>query len=139
MTVSTAVSAQGTIIQVGDGNSPLAFIIINNCSSIGGLRGGTRGDIDVTDLTSVAKEFRAGLRDNGSVTLAVNYQADELGHIRLEELLDEDDTETFKITDPEGNIFTFQGLVKKFDINWAVDSVEKSNVEIRISGAVVRT
>lgn len=139
MTTSTAVSAQGTTIQVGNGDSPLTFATINNCSSIGGLRGGTRSDIDVTDLTSVAKEFRAGLRDNGSLTLAVNYNADEVGHLRLEALLDEDETETFKITDPLGTIFTFQGLVKKFDINWAVDSVEKSNVEIRISGAVTHS
>ncbi len=140
MTTSTAVSAQGTTIEIAnDLDSPTDYLFIRNCSAINGLRSGSRSETDVTDLTSVAKEFRLGLKDNGSLTLAVNYNADEAGHIRLETALDESDPSHFRITDPLGNIFTFYGLVKKFDIGWAVDSVEKSNVEIRITGAVTKT
>lgn len=139
MTTSTAVSAQGTVIQIASAESPTDWVTIRNVSTISGLRGGSRSEIDVTDLTSDAKEYRLGLKDNGSLTLAVNYNADDAGHQRLEAALDEIDASPFKITDPVGNIFTFSGFVKKFDVNWAVDSVEKGNLEIRITGAVTVT
>jgi hypothetical protein len=44
--------------------------------------------------------------------------------------------ETFKLTLPNAKTATFTGYVKKFSMQGGVDAVVKSQIDIRISGAV---
>lgn len=71
---SGAVAAVGTVLKRGDGASSEAFVALGE---IIGIDGPTmdREQIDVTNLTSTGgyREFIAGFRDGGTVTLTMNF------------------------------------------------------------------
>ena len=73
---STAIIAQGiTIARMGT----TAFETIPNVVSFQGP-GGQAQVIDVTNLSSTAKEKRMGLRDEGSLSLTLHFDPDNAVH-----------------------------------------------------------
>ena len=73
---STAIIAQGiTIARMGT----TAFETIPNVVSFQGP-GGQAQVIDVTNLSSTAKEKRMGLRDEGSLSLTLHFDPDNTVH-----------------------------------------------------------
>ena len=67
--MSNALRAQGTQIQHGVGS---VFTSIEECNDIK-IAGISISSIDVTHLTSTAKEFIPGLADNGTVDIMCNF------------------------------------------------------------------
>lgn len=140
--MSNAIATQGTVIKRGNGATPEVFSTIGEIKGFQGLRSGTRKEIDVTTLTSTAKEFRLGLKDSGEVTFDLNYDPTDAQQEALEGDLDEATTATnFRIvlSDGAGTQFDFAAFVKKFELSGQPDDVIQGSLVLRISGDVVRS
>jgi hypothetical protein len=134
---STAIPAQGTTFAVDTSISgDPSFTAIKNIKTYSGLDG-SASEIDVTNLSSDAKEVRIGLEDNGQFTLEVDRDLSDSGQIALLAARDSQAAKRFKLTLSNGENAQFTGYVKKFSISGGVDQVVKGSVDIRISGTVV--
>lgn len=101
--------------------------------------GATASEIDTTDLASTAKEFLAGLPDNGSFTANMKYFEDDAGQAAARVAGAASTTKNFKITDAEVNVYTFSGFLSSYTAipSAGVDQILKGSQTVRISGAVV--
>lgn len=112
--------------------------------TVGNLKGwsgftGQASDIDVTDLSSVAKEYRAGLVDNGELQLDVQTLDTDEGQMALiGSRAASGPSSKFVLTFANGKTRTFNGYCKQFSENGAVDAVIMSQATVRITGAVAR-
>ena len=134
---SSALETQGILIQRGDGASPEVFTTIPEIISFDGP-GGSANEIDVTDLSSTAKEFRLGLKDEGDFSFEMMYIPNNTVHIGLQTDRSNRTLRNFQITltDSPASVMTFTGYVKEFSLSGGVDDVLRASVVIRISGAV---
>jgi len=131
---STAINAQGTTIQVDDATQGTADVAIGNVASYSGLDG-EASEIDVTNLTSTAKEFRLGLKDFGAFSMEIHPDFADAGQNVLRSA--GTDVKTFLVTLEDSTTLTFQGLVKNADsINGGIDAVITGTVSIKITGDV---
>ena len=71
MTITTSGSPTAT---------PVTYTRISNFKQFNGLNG-TVSDIDTTHLDSAAKEFQAGLVDNGTFSCSVDRDTSDAGHL----------------------------------------------------------
>jgi hypothetical protein len=137
---SRAFSGQGTIIARADLATPTAFTDIAEIKSITGP-GGASTTLDTTTLSSVAKEFVPGLKDNGEVSLAVNFVPGDEGQ---QQMLDDQENLTmavYKITYSDkkptgGTTATFNAYVTNFAPSVGVDALSTADVSLRVSGGV---
>ncbi len=137
-----ALASQGMIVSIGDGASPEVFTNISDVNDISGPDG-SAGEIDVTDLDSVAKEFKRGLTDNGSVSLTMMYIPNNIQHGQLQS----DFTSQVEIarnyritfTDSPVTLWTFSAYVSTFAITNSLDSTTNANVTLRIKGGITVT
>lgn len=133
---STAISAQGTTVQVDDTVVGTPDVVINNIASFSGFDG-EASEIDATNLSSQAKEYKIGLKDFGSFSMEIHPDFDDAGQNVLRTAGNV--TKTLKVTLPNGKTLTFEGLVKNADsLNGGIDAVLTGTVTIKISGPVVR-
>ena len=131
---STAITAQGiAIARFGT----TAFEAIANVVSFQGP-GGQAAVIDVTNLASVSKEKRVGMRDEGQLTLTLHYNPDDLVHQGLRTDRANRIRRQFKITFTDTNpaIWTFYGYVTQFSVQGGVDAVVQASVTIEIDGEI---
>lgn len=137
MATSTAIKSQGTTIGISTNLTTPVYSTIGNVKSISGLGSGESNDIDITHLSSSAKEFAVGLKDEGSITLALDYDPEDVGQDAVQSAVDGSTMCKFKITLPATiGAFTFNGTPKSFSKEIAVDGVVSSSISIRVSGAV---
>ena len=132
---STAISAQGTVVSISpDGTT---WTPVKNIKTFSGFDG-SAAEIDVTNLDSLAKEFRLGLKDSGNFTLEIDRDFADPGQIALIAAQVAASEQHFKVAfaNTAKNTAIFKGFVKKFGMNGGVDNVVKSSVDIRINGAV---
>lgn len=115
--------------------TPQTFTDVANIKTFSGFDG-SASEIDVSNLSSTAKEFRLGLTDPGQFTIEIDYDNANAGHIALRSKQVSGTLSNFKLTLPNSNVITFTGYVKKFSLAGAVDAVAKTSVDIRISGAI---
>ena len=108
---SSALQSQGMVIQIGDAASPELYTTIAEVMSIDGP-GGSAAVIDVTDLSSTAKEKRAGLQDEGHVSFEMNYLPANVQHILLRTQRAAGTVTSFRIvfTDSQQRTLTFSCL-----------------------------
>lgn len=134
---SSALSSQGMTIGIDNADSPLTYTTIAEVKSIDGP-GGQTAEIDVTDLSSTAKEFVLGLQDEGDITMDMNYIPSNTQHALLRTLRASGAERSFQITftDSPATTWTFNARVKGFTINNAVDNVTGLSVTIRVTGAI---
>ncbi len=135
MTTSTAINSQGAIFAINTGTegSPV-WTPVANVASFSGLDG-EASEIDVTHLTSAAKEFRIGLKDFGGFSLEIHADYADAGQQALRDASDA--VQMFQITLSNSTTLSFSGLVKNADsINVGVDAVVTGTVTIKITGAV---
>lgn len=95
----------------------------------------SRETIDATHMASPDghREFISSLRDGGEATLTFNYT--EAGYLVLEELFDDDDPATFKITLTDGATIVFDGLVTEHPIDdIAIDDKVGMSATIKVTG-----
>ena len=132
---STAIIAQGiTIARMGT----TAFETIPNVVSFQGP-GGQAQVIDVTNLSSTAKEKRMGLRDEGSLSLSLHFDPDNAVHDGLRSDRANRTRQQFRITftDTIPTVWTFYGYVTQFSVQGGVDAVVEASVTIEIDGDII--
>lgn len=126
--------SQGATFSIDDASG--TPVIIECIKSFSGMDGQS-SEIDITCLSSLAKEFRQGLQDFGSFTIELNRDPNDLGQIELENAKAAQATRTFILTLASGDVATFDGFVKSLTIAGGVDAVVTGSAAIRITGLVV--
>jgi len=135
---SNAIEAQGIIIARGTGSGPITYTTIPEIKSFTGP-GGSASVIDVTDLSSAAKEKRMGLADEGQLQLTINYIPDNAVHVALRGDRAARSKVPFKITFTDSvpaTVWTFEAFVTGFSVSGAVDGVVEAQVTLEITGAI---
>lgn len=134
---SNALTSQGMTLGVGDGASPEVFTTIAEINSIDGP-GGQANEIDVTDLSSTAKEYLIGLQDEGDVTLEINYIPQNTQHAQLRSDKASATQRNYRITftDSPATTWTFAAYVKGFSISNSVDDRTVASVVLRVTGSI---
>jgi hypothetical protein len=115
--------------------TPTTFTAVANVKTFSGFDG-SASEIDVTNLSSTAKEYRLGLTDPGQFTIEIDYDGTNAGHVALRAKQQSGLLSNFKLTLPNAQNITFTGFVKKFALAGGVDAVAKTAVDIRISGPI---
>lgn len=135
---SLAVSAQGTQWYISNAAVPTSPVTYERISEVITFSSeGDRPEIDVSSLDSLAREYRLGLKDNGTVSLEMNAIPSDDGQARMLEALSSISSYEFKVVYSDGNTDYFQGLVKQFPRpSGGVDEVLKQNAQIRVTGAI---
>lgn len=135
MTVK-AIESQGVTLGYSIG-SPTSFSSISNVLSFDGP-GGAASVIDVTNLSSVAKEKLMGLPDEGQFAVEINLDPDDASHIALRQARAARTRTEFRLTltDATPTTATFFGYVLQFKVQGAVDQAVKASLTIEIDGVV---
>jgi hypothetical protein len=115
--------------------TPVTWTKISNLKTFTGLDGSPT-DINVTNLDSVAEEFRPGLVNNGQFSGEVDRDTIDAGQLALEAARISGLVKNFKLTLPNAAVASFSGYVKKFAVTGGVDQVVRSPYDIKITGAV---
>jgi hypothetical protein len=111
---------------------------VSNFKSWSGIDG-QGSDIDVTDLDSVAKEYRMGLVDFGQITLNVQVKDDDDGQMALRSSqAASGPSSTIVLTFKNGKTRTFKGYCKQAPEQGGVDAIIEGSFAIKISGPVTR-
>lgn len=129
--------SQGTVIRRGDGASPEAFVAIGEVKSVGGPTG-SAPVIDISHLTSAAREKRLGLADEGQVTLSCNLIPGDAAQVGLRADRLAATLRNFRIELPASPVpvLTFSAYVLEFSTTFAVDEPAELTITLEISGAV---
>lgn len=109
--------------------------------SITGISSGQSTEIDVTTLASTAKEFKVGLRDNGSFQITMVRNQDDAGQLELWNAQGSQASYTMVITLPTStaNVLTFTAFVTSFSSDISADDIVTGTATIRVTGAIVYT
>ncbi len=134
---SSALDSQGLTIAHSANTSPYSFTTIPEVSNVSGP-GGQASEIDVTDLSSTAKEFRMGLQDEGTITLDINYIPGNTVHAQLRTDRANQTLAVYRITftDSPQTTWTFTAYCLGFEVSNAVDDVTKASITLRVSGSI---
>lgn len=136
---STAINAQGATLEVDVAVAGTPDTAISNIKSFSGFDG-EASEIDVTNLDSTAKEYRAGLQDFGSFSLEWNPDYSDAGQNNVRSAQASGAVKTFLLTLPNGTTAQFAGIVKNAQaISGGVDAVLDGSVSIKITGSVTIT
>lgn len=130
------INAQGAIFTIHNGDAPGAQVVIECITAFTGMDG-EAADIDITCLSSTAKEFRQGLQDYGNFSIDLMRDPNDPGQIELEEAKAAQETRVFVLTLTSGDVATFSGYVKSLTTEGAVDGVVTGTANIKITGNVV--
>jgi hypothetical protein len=133
--MSNAIKAQGTLLKIGSG-SPVTYNAITEISSFSGP-GGSAQVIDVTSLSSTAKEKMMGLHDNGQLSFEINYDPGNTQHELLRTNKAAATLTSFTLTFSDATVWTFSAYVLSFQVQGAVDGVIKASVAIEVTGNIV--
>jgi predicted secreted protein len=141
-----AVSTAGVKLQRGDGATPTeAFATIAEVTSISGPNE-SAASIDVTSFDSTSREYIAGLRDGGEVSIEFNFVGDDVSQAGLRAdfasgakrnfTIDLDDaTATLTVASK----YAFAAVVTALGANFAVDDKITGSATLKISGDVTFT
>jgi hypothetical protein len=137
---SNALEAQGVLLQIGSGVGP-TYASIQEIKTFSGPNGSATV-IDVTDLSSSAKEKRLGLPDEGQLSFTINYIPKNTQHALLRTNRDARTLTPFKMIFTDGSpksTWTFNAYIQGFAVSGAVDGVVEANVTLEISGAITES
>lgn len=139
MASDAALLSQSMTLGVGDGASPEVFSLITELNSIDGPNG-QAPEIDVTDMSSTAREFVLGLEDEGEISLELNFIPTNTQHSQLRTDKNAGTKRNYQITftDSPATTWTFQALVKGLSVSNAIDGVSKGSVTLRVTGSIVQ-
>lgn len=134
---SNALDSQGMVLQYGSAASPIVWTTVPEISELSGP-GGQAAEIDVTDLSSTAKEFRQGLQDEGQISVSLNWIPANTVHSNLRTNRANQTLTNFQIifTDSPQTIWRFTAYVLGLEISNSVDDVTKATVTLRVSGSI---
>jgi predicted secreted protein len=130
--MSNAVAGVGTLFRRWSGT---AWANIAEVNSISGPKM-SRETIDVTSLDSTGgyREFIAGFRDAGTVTLNMNFT--RAGYDQMKDDFESDTLQNYEIVlpDAENTSVEFEGLVTELPLTISPDDKITVDVTIKISG-----
>lgn len=130
--MSNAVAGVGTLFRRWSGT---AWVNIAEINSINGPTM-SRETIDVTSLDSTGgyREFIAGFRDAGTVTLNMNFT--RAGYDQMKDDFESDTLQNYEIVlpDAENTSVEFEGLVTELPLTISPDDKITVDVTIKISG-----
>jgi len=109
---------------------------IDCITSLSGFTGEAE-DIDVTCLSSTAREYRQGLQDFGDLTIELIRDPRQAGQIVLEEAKNAQAVREFVLTLPSGDVATFDGYVKSLSLSADTGGVVTGTATVKITGDVV--
>lgn len=132
---STAISSQGTLLKV-DISATLTNVA--NVVSFSGFDGES-AEIDVTNLSSTAKEFRIGLQDFGNVQVECHPDFTDAGQDQVRALMASGAVGIFQLLFPNGDKIDFNALVKANPMSAGVDAVLDGSFALRLTGAITIT
>ena len=115
--------------------TPVTSTKIGNLKTFGGLDGSTQ-TLDASNLDSIAMEYIAGLKDEGTFTFDCDYDVADAGQTALDAARAAGALKTFTLTLPNARVAVFNGIVVKFGKAGGVSQIVKGTCEVRISGAV---
>jgi hypothetical protein len=135
------VRSQGSTISVHDGLSPGTYVQIGEVTSIRDLFSGTPNEQDVTTLSSLAKEYALGLKDEGTMSLDVFYDPNDDGQTRCRVLRSSGAEGQFQIALPStpAKTFSFNALVATAPFSLAVDTVATGTITLRVTGDITES
>lgn len=135
-TFAVDVDTTGKTITAGAGTAtPVAYTQINNVKTYSGFDG-EASEIDVTNLSSTAKEYRLGLVDPGKLSFEVDEDDIDAGQVAVLAAQQAGTIQNFKVNFSNGKVASFTAFVKKFSRAGGVDQVLKMTCDLRISGSV---
>ena len=132
---SSAIESQGTVISIGNGDSPLTYTQIKEVVSFSGFDG-TAAEIDVTSLDSTAKEFIMGLQDFGQFTMEANYLKADAGQVLVRAAKASREVQDIKVEFSDASTATFQAYVLSAPQSGGVDAKVDTSFTLRITGDV---
>ena len=136
---ANALESQGIVIAIGDGATPTeVFTSIPEVKTFS-FGTGSAAVIDVTDLSSAAKEKRMGLQDWGQLTMTINYIPKNAQHALLLTAKGDRQARNFRVTFTDGpspTVYAFSAYVLSLPVTGSVDGVIESNVTLEITGDV---
>lgn len=116
--------------------TPVSWTAIGNLISFDGFDG-EASEIDTTNLSSTAKEFITGLQDFGGFSLEWDVDYADAGQAAMKAAQASGAIKNFKLTYPNDDTATFQGLVKNASkVSGGVDQKRSGGANIKITGAV---
>lgn len=137
---SSALEAQGMLLKIGNGLSSETFTTIPEIKTFSGP-GGSATVIDVSDLSSTAREKRMGLNDEGQLSFTINYVPTNTQHALLRTQRASRELTSFQLvfTDTGNTTWDFEAYVNGFSVSGAVDGVVEAQVTLEISGSITET
>jgi predicted secreted protein len=134
--MANAINSQNTLFKRGDGGSPETFVAVSEVVKIGGPSG-SASIIDVTHLTSTAREKVLGLADEGQITLDLNYIPNDTQQANLRTDRANKSLRNFQIVIPTpAQTISFAAYVTGFSLDFAVDAKVACSITLEITGAV---
>lgn len=129
------IKAQGTTLSIHDGVIAQAIAGVTSFSGFDG----ESTEIDITTLSSTAKEFSIGLEDFGSFSAELIFDPDDPGQTAIAEAKTGGITREIVLTLPSGtlNVATFDVVVKSFGKTGAIDGIVTATANFKITGSVV--
>jgi hypothetical protein len=140
MALSDAIVTNGSTLQVGDGATPTeAFAAIAEIVTME-PPAGEASEVEVTHLTSPAKEFRAGLADYGSGTATLNLIPGDSSQEQLEDDAADGTVRNYRIMFPDGtNGRAFAAFISSFKLDSiGADAPLRATATFRATGPVTR-
>ena len=143
MTLSTGRVGLGTVLRIGDGESPEVFTPVVNVTGIN-MSGRSVEEVDFTHLASAGgfREFRPGFKDPGELSLTCHYDPTNAtlnGSTGLEYLLNNGTVFNWEI-DMTNAGFAYKlvgtGYVSGGDFTFTGEDPINFEVTIRVSGAI---
>ncbi len=137
MAASLALKSEGVILKRGDGAASEIFTAVAEIIDFDGP-GGQAAVIDVTHLTSVAKEKLIGLPDEGQFSFNANLVPGDTPQAALRTDRDAGTLRNFTLTltDSPATVLSFAAFVLEFRIAAGVDAKISVAITMEISGAV---
>lgn len=132
-----AIESQGIVVYWTTSTSFSTAQIVNEVISVGGP-GISAGKIDTTTLTSTAKEYIIGLRDNGDLSLDMIYNSTDAGQLALRNDLSARTKRRIgiKIPDASTTLWHCEGYCTNWSLSGSVDNVQKVSATIGLTGAI---
>jgi hypothetical protein len=136
-TFAVAIDTTGATLTAANGTiTPLEWVEIGEVVSHDGP-GGSAAVYETTHLRSTAKEKKAGLLDEGPITLAINWcLATDPGQQEASEARKDRTEKNFKLTFSDLSTASFSGYVLGMSASGAVDDKVSGSITIEITGAV---
>lgn len=149
-----AIKTQGTQIYLI--NPDDESVVEVGCPTGADISGRTTDEIDTTCLSASERSFVSGLRNNGTVSMPINYDPANSSHTLLEDLQEAGTVVEWAIgysdgtADPtadSGGTFDcpttrswrrFRGYVSEFSESFATNTIVTASLSIKISGAITR-